>query len=661
MIKNKEINTAKIRETTGAQVVSPQQTEGNIVNQDVVSGENIANKVNINNNEQQNINSQPPVNKNFNFGGAVSYMVDYVGDIKKEFTNIDFAQVLVITPFNAIIFVERGREQELLGISKTVQAVEIPNTYILTEISPIETSNIVKFNQGELIDLRGTGVIAGIIDTGIDYLNNEFKTEDGKTRITRIWDQTISTGRKPLDIGYGSEYTSEDINRAIEAQARGEDPYTIVPSKDIVGHGTARAGIIGARGYGEVRGAAPDCEFIAVKLRPADVIQAEALGVVTEENLYQSTDIAAAIYYLTEMQRILVKPMAILIPLGSNLGGHDGSSALERIVDIFALTRGLSFITGTGNQGRSETHTSGVLQNTGDKVTIELNIDQQQRVSRMEIWCNYPDKMSVGFVSPTGEIIRKLPVKIQGQQDIKLLYEGTIVRVSYFYPENITGDELILIIFENLVGGIWKIELYGDYIVNGRYDAWINSRPVSKPETRFLAPDNNITLTIPSTSRAIVTTAYYNQTSDILGEQSGVGFTRDNRIKPELTAGGVNVLTTAPGGGTTTVTGSSVAASVVTGAIILLLQWGIVNGNDPKLYGEKLKAYLIRGTQKRPGDVYPNPEWGYGILDLEGVFQAIRGMEKVSSFVSGREEALNRELKNLELNIPKEVYYRLLI
>lgn len=588
---------------------------------------------------------------------ASSFMVEYTGNIVEEFRGINYADVLVITPFNAIVYVERGRAIELFRTSKTIQSVEPVVTYILTEISPIETSNIIKFNQGELLPLRGEGVLAGIIDTGIDYLNKEFTTEDGRTRISSIWDQTINTGTTPFDIPYGSEYTREDINRAIEAQNQGQDPYAIVPSRDTVGHGTASAGIIGARGYGDVVGAAPSCEFVVVKLRPSNPIQAEQIGIVGAENLYQNTDISVAMYYLMEVQRRLLKPMAIFVPLGSNFGGHDGSSSVERVIDIYALRRGIAYITGTGNQGRSETHSSGFLQSTGDMEIIELNIDPAQTNLWMEIWVNYPDKVAVGFTSPTGQRIRRIPVKIQGIEEIKFLLEGTIARVSYSYPENITGDEAIIIVFSNLKPGIWKIELYGDYIVDGRYNAWISSRPVSKPETRFLTPDNNITLSIPSTSSGAITTAYYNQSTDILGEFSGVGYTRDGRIKPEITTGGVNVLTTSVGGGTTVVSGSSVGTAVLTGAVILLLQWGIVNGNDPRLYGEKIKFYLIRGTKKRPGDVYPNPEWGYGILDLEGVFQAIRGIETPTN-IQTRGDSLEIEMKKVQIAIPREVYKR---
>nr|WP_272507447.1 S8 family peptidase [Clostridium aestuarii] len=247
-----------------------------------------------------------------------------------------------------------------------------------------------------------------------------------------------------------------------------------------------------------------------------------------------------------------------------------------------------------------------------------------QRNLNFEIWCSKPDKVSIGIISPSGEVIDKIPAKLGEEEIIKLVFEGSIIIIRYFLPEEITGDELIKISITNIRGGIWKFKLIGDFIVDGRYDAWIPQRQLLKEGTKFLAPSQNITLTIPSTSKGAISCAYYNQSTDAVVSRSGRGFTRDKRIKPDIAAGGVNVLTTAVGGGTTIVSGSSASAAVTAGAVALILQWGIVDGNDPTLYSTKVKTYLIRGARQRKGDMYPNRNWGYGLLDLEGVFKEIR-------------------------------------
>ena len=69
------------------------------------------------------------------------------------------------------------------------------------------------------------------------------------------------------------------------------------------------------------------------------------------------------------------------------------------------------------------------------------------------------------------------------------------------------------------------------------------------------------------------------------------------------------------GGGYASYTGTSFAAPLVSGAAALLMEWGIVKGNDPYLYGEKVKAYLQRGAQPVRGvGERPNDRVGYGSL-----------------------------------------------
>lgn len=77
----------------------------------------------------------------------------------------------------------------------------------------------------------------------------------------------------------------------------------------------------------------------------------------------------------------------------------------------------------------------------------------------------------------------------------------------------------------------------------------------------------------------------------------------------------MDIYTASPGGGYTLHTGTSMAAPFVTGAVALLMQWGIAEGRDPYLYGEKVKAYLRSGARELPGfSVYPNELVGWGTL-----------------------------------------------
>jgi len=288
--------------------------------------------------------------------------------------------------------------------------------------------------------------------------------------------------------------------------------------------------------------------------------------------------------------------------------------------------------------------------------SVEFQVGKNQETISISFWCSYPDKVSIGMVSPSGQVVPKIAIKRNERRQISFIYEKSTAIITYYYPENRTGDELIMINIRDVAQGIWKINLYGDYIVSGVYNMWMNQRALLTPDTKFLAPTNNTTLTIPSTSMRIISTAYYDQSTGAIGEFSGWGYTRDGRIKPDITTGGVNVLTTTVGGGTTTVTGSSAATAVLTGAVALLLQWGIVEGNDIDMHGLTIKTYLIRGANQRPNEVYPNPIWGYGTLDLQGVFDALRTLKDYGPVLSIPNTAF---MRNVNVIVPEDVERRL--
>lgn len=555
-----------------------------------------------------------------------NYVIEYDGDIVGATEATGFASAFILDENYAVLSVKRGREEELTARVKEIVFIDPGRIYTLCQVSPLESANILQFHKNPYLTLTGQGVLLGILDTGIDYMNLEFMFEDDTSKILRLWDQSISMGKSPQNIPFGSEYTRDDINKAIKSARSGGDPYAIVPSKDINGHGTHMCGLMGAKGRNPILvGAAPDSRFIVVKLKSIQPEVSEDYGVEdTTVAKYNDTDIILALKYIYNVAKELNTPISILVPVGSNLGGHDGTTILEKYIDQLTKIRGIVISIPTGNEGFSDTHTEGKFDKTGDIKIIELSVAPEENELMFEIWCNKPDKISLGVVSPSGEVIEKIPARRGEVEQVNFVYEKSILYVKYFIPEEATGDELIRVRITNIREGIWQFRLYGDLVVDGRYNSWIPQRDLIKEGTRFLNPNQFITLTLPSTAAGAITVGYYNQNNNTAVAQSGRGYTRDGRIKPEISAGGINALTTAVGGGTTTVSGSSVAAAVTAGASALLLQWGIVDGNDPTLYSQKLKTYLIRGANKREGEVYPNPQWGYGTLNLEGVFNNIR-------------------------------------
>lgn len=569
--------------------------------------------------------------KNFyNDKNYISFVVAYDGNIKKEIDDINDASIFFIDDNFAILSIKLQNYMETIRSIKSIIYIELNGIYTLSE-SPVEDSKAPIFHRNPSLNLRGSGVVVAIVDTGIDYLNNEFMREDETTRILRIWDQTIDSGKTPDGFISGSEYTEEDINKAIQAQKQGQNPYDIVPSKDDYGHGTKMAGIVGARGINrEIVGVAPDCEFIIIKLQEASKEYVDFYYAKGDKAKYRNKDIIMALKYLYELSFTLNKPMIIYLPLGSNLGDHAGASILERYVDTKISGRNSLFVvTSTGNQGNTDTHTSGEIKSNGDSQIIELNCGKEQQGLVLQIYAQRPSKIKLGILSPSGERFentnpRKTKhILINDAPTWKFIYEGTTVQVTYDSPDEFTGDDKFVIKMEGITEGVWRFILTGNNIVDGKYYAWILQRELLAEDTRFLNPSPYTTLTIPGTAKTIINTSYYNQNNGAIVSESGRGYTMKDYIQPIITAGGINAITTKPGGGTITMSGASVAGAILAGCCALIIQWAVVDGNDPQMYATKLQAYIIRGARKREGDTYPNRQWGYGILDMQEIFKSL--------------------------------------
>ena len=196
--------------------------------------------------------------------GTEEYLIEYRGNLKEQMKDIDYACVFEITKKLAILVVKGDRLDELRKRVPAIIFVNFRNKYVLESTSVADVSNIRPLKINPYLNLTGRGVIIGIVDTGIDYTNKEFLREDDTSRIDVIWDQTINSSDADYseDVFAGAIYDNDKINEAVKASIAGNDPYSIVPSKDDIGHGTQMASIAGARGYDEeVAGVANDCTF----------------------------------------------------------------------------------------------------------------------------------------------------------------------------------------------------------------------------------------------------------------------------------------------------------------------------------------------------------------------------------------------------------------
>lgn len=289
---------------------------------------------------------------------------------------------------------------------------------------------------------------------------------------------------------------------------------------------------------------------------------------------------------------------------------------MERFIDDMANIWKSVICIGTGNEAASPGHTSGVLTE-GKETQIQLAVQDNQPNLSIQIWKEYVDTVEIGLISPSGirvgpfqEILEPQRFTV-GQTEI-LLYYGE--PSPYSTSQEVYIDLLPRDSYIN--EGIWKIILMPGRVVSGEFSMWLPSENILNQGTGFLFPVSQTTLTIPSTATRAVSVGAYNARTFAYADFSGRGYLRGSRIaKPDIAAPGVDVTTVMPGGGYGKFTGTSFATPFATGGAALMMEWGIVRGNDPYLYGEKVKAYLHRGAQPLPGFTeYPNPQVGYGAL-----------------------------------------------
>ena len=451
------------------------------------------------------------------------------------------------------------------------------------------------------LSLSGRGILVAVLDSGVDYRHEEFRNPDGSSRILAYWDQSVP-GNPPEGYYIGSEFTKEQIDAAL---AGGEDKPAaqsgegLSASQDVSGHGTGVLAIAAGNG-----GVAYESGILAVKL-----------GVPREDGFPRTTELMQGLDYVIRKAREYLMPVAVNISFGNTYGSHTGSSLLETYMDdVSALWKSVICV-GSGNEGAGGGHTSGRLQN-GMQENVEFTVGPYELVMNLQIWKNYEDVFDIYLMHPNG--ISAGPF-YEGTPVQRYRMGNTEVLVYFGAPSPYSVNQEIYLDFipqnEYVDSGIWRIRLVSRQITEGTYQMWMPGSSVVGADTRFLNPVETNTLTIPSTARKVITVGAYRASADAYADFSGRG---ETERKPSLVAPGTNILTASPGGGYVRQTGTSFATPFVTGAAALLMQYGITDGNDPYLYGEKVRAYLQRGAQPLPAfQKYPNATVGWGKLCVE--------------------------------------------
>lgn len=552
---------------------------------------------------------------------------------------------------------------DILAGTEQIEYVEKPKRLFFDDL---EGNTASCYTPGTQLfgTLTGKGVLVAVIDSGISYWNQDFRKEDGTTRIRYLWDQVL-----------GREFSMEQINEALAADSR-EQAEQIVPSIDTTGHGTAVAGIAagsGGTGGAAYAGTARESELLIVRL-----------GIPRADSFPRTTELMRALTYTVNKAIELQMPVAVNLSFGNTYGAHNGTSLLERFLDNISEIGRCVICVGSGNEGASGGHVGGSVVVTGrqergegfrltdfqyagnapygeyslgnradannrimayqnaegmtntvnyfdryvteNMTRVELTVGTYETGLNVQLWKEYTDRYVVIMESPSGESLI-VDTDRPGKQTYQLgrtrilLYNGE--PAPYLTSQEIYFDFLPAEKGGYLDSGVWTFLLEPVETITGNYTFYLPSGTVRSGNTRFVRTTPDVTLTIPSTASKVITVGAYNPVYESYADFSGRGYlyqeqvnsrTSDSFVKPDLVAPGVGVMAPDRNGGYVPVTGTSFATPFVTGAAALLMQWGIVEGNDPYLYGEKVKAYLRRGTKPIRGErEYPNARVGaYG-------------------------------------------------
>ncbi len=450
--------------------------------------------------------------------------------------------------------------------------------------------NAVQQGMNNPFGLFGKGTIVAVIDTGIRAESMEFRNADGSTRILNIWDQTT-----------GTEYDRSQIDEALQNETK---DTAGIPGADVLGHGTQVAAI--ACGSS---GVAAQADILVVKL-----------GLAAKNGFPRTTQLMEALDYVVRKAIDYGKPLAVNISFGNNYGDHTGSSLLENFINDIADSWKCSICIGSGNEGLGAVHTGGTLTEDTEE-TVEFAVSSYETGLSIQIWKDYWDDIAVEIIAPSGRNLGRIQ---ENSRVSRIRYEDMEL-LTYFgepSPFRIRQEIYIDMIPQTVYiqSGLWKLRLIPRSIRNGRYDMWLPAQGALNFGTGFTSPDSASTFTIPSAAAKAVTVGAYDAGTGSAAPFSGQGYIVEIggslMVKPELAAPGVNVLVPSVSG-MARVSGTSYATPFVTGSAALLMEWGIVRGNDAFLYGEKLKAYLIKGAEPLAGAAVPDTQTGWGRLCLK--------------------------------------------
>lgn len=480
----------------------------------------------------------------------------------------------------------------------------------------------------------GSGVVVGIVDSGTDFNHPDFKDANGKSRIRFLWDMNKPVAvNTPTPYGYGQEWNNTEIDLGNCTH----DDLTHY------GHGTASSGIAAGNGLAinHFEGIAPKADIIVVALDFGN----------------PNHTISDAIQYIFTKAQQAGKPVVINASVGDYDGSHDGTDLETQLINnLITATPGRALVASAGNAGNIPFHV-GYAVTPGDTSFSWINksgtIFNDVYADTLQI---KNVKYSVGVDNPGFHDLGRIPFKTYNYA-LNTIKRDTIYHnlqrigiVESSASINSFGVyELSLKIRPDSANYFWRMEHTG----SGHVDSWnfdyvTSGLPNSSQYPRmayYKKADTAQTIVsgFQCSNEVIAVANYVNRnqyvdvngttqiTTEVTGEiaaSSSIGPSRDNKVKPDITASGATILTSAAlgmlpnlianapqvvaqGGYHITAGGTSASSPVVAGLAALYLQ------KNPTATNQQIKQAIINCAYS---DVFttqtlPNTRWGYGKLD----------------------------------------------
>ena len=548
------------------------------------------------------------------------FIVKYMQNVKDTMELFPGTSFQAINEIFGVLYVplESMGELEVTGTSYN----SIPKCYTYMDMEAAGASGITRLHDHPYLKLRGKGTAVAVIDSGIDYQNAVFRNAGG-SRIAYLWDQSLEDGTDiaGTEVPYGRLFRKNDIDQALAS----EDPFSVVPSRDTNGHGTALAGIAaGNMVPGEnFTGAAPEATLIIIKVKPAKQYLRNFYLYPPDAEVFQENDVMMATAYAISWAKKLEMPLSICLGIGSSQGAHLGTNALSQYVDYVANFSQVSVSVAAGNEGNTRNHSTGIFSQEREQIVTELRVAEREQGFTMEFWGEPPEIYGLSIQSPTGEILEVSSSIGSRTQELSFVFVETKVYVNYILIERQTGYSLVYIRFFHPASGIWKIFTQARNQQNVQFHMWLPVEGLISQDTYFLEPSPYTTVTAPGDARNSITATAYQHRDGSIYIAAGRGYTPDGMITPHLAAPGVNVKVPLVRGGFGTRSGTSISAAQTAGIAALLFEWAIIRDNQPFFTGSGVKYYLQRGARREENMQYPNPEWGYGKVDLYHTFELL--------------------------------------